>query len=58
MRNVAKRALARQTARVKPWKSLYGQVLIAIIVGVAVGYYWPHTGAELKPLADAFIKAI
>src|ERR1051325_8559666 len=39
-------------------KSLYVQVLIAIALGVAVGYVWPEQGAELKPLADAFIKAI
>jgi aerobic C4-dicarboxylate transport protein len=52
-------ALSPGTLRgVKPWRSLYGQVLIAIILGVAVGYYWPQTGAEFKPLADAFIKAI
>src|SRR5687767_2271596 len=42
----------------KPWKSLYVQVLLAIVVGVAVGHYWPDTGAALKPLGDAFIKAI
>ena len=46
------------TARVKPWKSLYGQVLIAIVIGVAVGYFAPERGAALKPLGDAFIKAI
>jgi aerobic C4-dicarboxylate transport protein len=43
---------------VKPWKSLYGQVLIAIILGVLVGYFEPESGAKLKPLGDAFIKAI
>src|SRR5689334_20733314 len=42
----------------KPWKSLYGQVLIAIALGVLVGYFWPQQAASLKPLGDAFIKAI
>jgi aerobic C4-dicarboxylate transport protein len=58
MRNIAHGRSARQTPRVKPWKSLYGQVLIAIVLGVAVGYFWPSWGADLKPLGDAFIKAI
>ncbi|MDP1632387.1 MAG: dicarboxylate/amino acid:cation symporter [Caulobacter sp.] len=39
-------------------KLLYVQVLIAIVLGVAVGAIWPATGAALKPLADAFIKLI
>lgn len=43
---------------VKPWKSLYAQVLVAIAIGVAVGYFQPELGAKLKPLGDAFIKAI
>jgi aerobic C4-dicarboxylate transport protein len=43
---------------VKPWKSLYAQVLIAIVLGVALGYAEPEWGAKLKPLGDAFIKAI
>ncbi len=43
----------------RPWyKVLYLQVLIAIIAGVAVGYYYPLTGAALKPLGDAFIQLI
>src|ERR1700688_2430092 len=39
-------------------KSLFGQVLIAIALGVAVGLLWPHLGVALKPLGDAFIKLI
>lgn len=39
-------------------KRLYIQVLIGIALGVAVGYFWPNAGANLMPLADAFIKAI
>ena len=37
---------------------LYVQVLIAIVVGVAVGALWPHAGVALKPLGDAFVKLI
>ena len=39
-------------------KSLFGQVLIAIVLGVAVGLLWPHFGVALKPLGDAFVKLI
>ena len=40
------------------WKSLYLQVLAGIAAGVLVGYYWPHTGAAMRPLGDGFIKLI
>jgi aerobic C4-dicarboxylate transport protein len=41
------------------WLSLlYVQVLIAIVIGVAIGAIWPQTGAALKPLGDGFIKLI
>lgn len=39
-------------------KLLYVQVLIAIVIGIAVGAIWPQTGTALKPLADGFIKLI
>jgi aerobic C4-dicarboxylate transport protein len=42
-----------------PWYSvLYIQVLIAIAIGVLVGYLWPDTGKALKPLGDGFIALI
>jgi aerobic C4-dicarboxylate transport protein len=39
-------------------RSMHGQVLIAILLGVAVGVLWPPFGAALKPLGDAFIKLV
>jgi len=43
----------------KPWYTvLYIQVLIAIVVGVLVGHFSPHTGIALKPLGDAFVSLI
>lgn len=45
--------------RRKPfYKVLYFQVLVAIVLGVWVGFLFPETGASLKPLGDAFIKLI
>jgi aerobic C4-dicarboxylate transport protein len=45
-------------ARRPLWKSLYVQVLVAIALGVLVGWLWPAAGAALKPLGDGFIKLV
>ena len=37
---------------------LYVQVLVAIVLGIAVGFVWPEVGVALKPLADAFVRLI
>jgi len=43
----------------KPWyRHLYVQVLIAILLGITIGHFWPTTGEALKPLGDGFIKLI
>ncbi|SDT04383.1 aerobic C4-dicarboxylate transport protein [Paenibacillaceae bacterium GAS479] len=39
-------------------KNLTVQVLIAIVIGIAIGYFFPAFGASLKVLADIFIKLI
>src|ERR1700733_8640948 len=49
----------RPAVRHQPWyKVLYVQVLIAIALGVAIGYFYPDLGKELKPLGDGFIALI
>lgn len=40
------------------FKSLYFQVVVAVALGVLVGWLWPSVGASLKPLGDAFIKMV
>ena len=40
------------------YKSLYVQVLTAIVIGVLLGHFYPETGAAMKPLGDGFIKLI
>jgi aerobic C4-dicarboxylate transport protein len=40
------------------YKSLYFQVVVAIVVGILLGYFFPETGAAMKPLGDGFIKLI
>jgi len=40
------------------FRSLYLQVLIAVAIGIALGYFAPEVGVKMKPLADGFIKLI
>jgi len=40
------------------FKSLFGQVVLALIVGVVVGLAWPEQAAALKPLGDGFIRLV
>ena len=37
---------------------LYVQVLIGVFAGVALGFFAPSLGSDLKPLGDVFIKLI
>ncbi|PIK72556.1 C4-dicarboxylate transporter DctA, partial [Methylobacterium frigidaeris] len=39
-------------------RSLFGQVVAALILGVMVGIVWPDFAVALKPLGDGFIKLI
>ena len=50
---------AVDTPRRSRWyTSLFTQLLVAIVAGILVGWLWPAFGADLKPVADAFIKLI
>ncbi|OUL91379.1 cation:dicarboxylate symporter family transporter, partial [Paraburkholderia hospita] len=40
------------------YRSLYFQVIVAIVAGMVLGFFAPHTGEAMKPLGDAFIKLI
>ena len=40
------------------YKILYVQVLIAIVLGVLLGVFYPELGTAMKPLGDGFIKLI
>src|SRR5256712_1533387 len=46
-------------ARRKPlYRDLSLQVLVAMLLGVAVGYVWPESADAMKPLGDLFIKLV
>ncbi|PZQ15897.1 MAG: C4-dicarboxylate transporter DctA [Ancylobacter novellus] len=52
-------AVGGASAKPRPWYTiLYVQVLIAVAIGVAVGYFDPGLGKALKPLGDGFIKLV
>jgi aerobic C4-dicarboxylate transport protein len=38
--------------------TLYIQVLLAVAAGIALGFFYPSLGADLKPLGDGFVKLI
>ncbi|GAA0619809.1 dicarboxylate/amino acid:cation symporter [Brevundimonas kwangchunensis] len=40
------------------YRSLYFQVILAILLGGTIGHFWPTFGESLKPLGDAFIKLV
>jgi aerobic C4-dicarboxylate transport protein len=42
----------------KVFKSLFGQVVLALVAGIVIGLLWPDFGQSLKPLGDGFIKLI
>ncbi|MDE9429667.1 dicarboxylate/amino acid:cation symporter [Xenorhabdus bovienii] len=47
------------TSKKKPlYQVLYIQVIFAILLGIALGHFYPDIGESLKPLGDAFIKIV
>jgi len=40
------------------FRHLYTWVLLAIVLGAALGHWWPQAGVHLKPLGDGFIKLV
>src|SRR5262249_16979292 len=52
-------ATAEFTTHHRPFfRSLYFQVLTAIVLGVLLGHFYPKRGGQMKALGDAFIKSI
>ncbi|MEX3933748.1 C4-dicarboxylate transporter DctA [Paraburkholderia phymatum] len=42
----------------RPLRLLYVQVLLAMVLGMTLGHFWPPAGALLKPLSDAFVGLV
>src|SRR4051794_9416144 len=50
---------ARPVTSPTPWYAqLWIHVLVAMAIGILLGWLRPDVGAEMQPLGDAFIKAI
>src|SRR5450830_330734 len=45
-------------AKTPLYKSLYVQVLVAIVIGILLGHFYPSSGEAMKPFGDGFIKLI
>ena len=39
-------------------KGLYIQVLLGVIIGAALGHFWPALAVQMQPFGDAFIKLV
>lgn len=50
--------MSSESSRTPWYRILYVQVLIAVALGILVGYLFPEKAKELKPLGDAFIKLV
>ena len=53
---IASAAIAPQ--KLPLYRSLYFQVICAVVAGVLLGHFYPSVGADMKPLGDGFIKLI
>jgi aerobic C4-dicarboxylate transport protein len=42
----------------KFYQILYVQVVVAIVIGILLGYYKPDTAEAMRPLGDGFIKLV
>jgi len=57
--NTSPAAAAVESLGPKPlYTSLWAQVLVAIVLAIALGHFFPSRGIAMKPLGDGFIKLI
>jgi aerobic C4-dicarboxylate transport protein len=40
------------------YKKLYFQVVVAMLIGIALGFYYPNLAQLMKPFGDGFVKLI
>jgi proton glutamate symport protein len=51
-------AVTSTVAKRSRFPSITTQILIGLIIGIGVGYFWPSFGVSIKPLADTFLRMI
>jgi aerobic C4-dicarboxylate transport protein len=50
--------MASPSASPKKRDTLFLQVIIGVVAGIAVGLAWPHFGTSLKPIAESFVALV
>ena len=50
--------IRKQKMKVTGSKSLYLQVLVAVILGALLGHFYPKYAIEMQPLGDAFVRLV
>jgi hypothetical protein len=55
---MAQGASGGKAAKKPLYRSLYFQVIVAIVIGILLGHFYPETGTAMKPFGDGFIKLI
>ncbi|KAA5828324.1 C4-dicarboxylate transporter DctA [Saccharopolyspora hirsuta] len=59
MAQTAQKPLPPGRTGAKPWyRQLYFQVLVAIVVGILLGWRWPDLGEAMQPIGTTFIAAM
>jgi aerobic C4-dicarboxylate transport protein len=53
-----KRLAVANDARTPWYRVVYIQVLLAVGLGIVIGYFYPDFGKSLKPLGDGFVKLV
>lgn len=46
------------TAPLPFYRHLYFQVVVAILLGILLGHFWPLVGEQMKPLGDGFVRLV
>ena len=46
------------TTSARAAKGLYIQVLLGVVIGAALGHFWPVIAVQMQPFGDAFIKLV
>jgi aerobic C4-dicarboxylate transport protein len=52
-------ASGTDVVKARPWyRQLYVQVLVAIVVGIVLGWRWPDLGTSMEPIGTTFVTAM
>ena len=55
---IGKASAGARPAQLRQGNHLYLQVIFAIVLGAALGHWFPSVGVALKPAGDLFVKAV